>query len=721
VAVVGASPRLDQIGGRPLRFLLEKGYSGRVYPVDARRLEIGGVRCYPRIEDLPEAPDVALIMTRASLVPGSLEACARRGIPFAVVFAAGFAEASEGGRALEDRIRGIVEKTGLRVVGPNCYGCLNVVDGIPLGFAAPLGFETYPKGPVGLFSQSGAFGFSFLSAAAEEGVGFSYLVNTGNSVDVELGDFLEFAAEDRDTSVVAGYVEGIRDGVRFARAARSCLAAGKPVVLLKVGGVAASERAIHSHTGALAGSRAAFEAAAARLGVVTVRDPEELLDVTRALMARQAARWDRRPFSRRVAVITTTGASGILFAEAGEDLGLELPVPREETLARLSEVLPPYATPANPVDTTAAVLDRPRMLEDALGALENATEFGSAAVLLSMPGPELARPFAEGIRSGAVRFGRPVVAAVAAGPRYTEDFRALMAGGPIPVFASPRRAALALRAILDVEERFSRREAPWEPDAPCRGEVPEYLGAGGPCGEPAAKRFFSERGLPVPRGRIAASAADAVAATRELGVTPVVAKTGALRALHKAQRRLVRMGISSEEEALRAFEEIRAGARAAGLVEGGDSVLFEEERTGGGEVFLGARRDPAFGLLIGVGAGGSRVEARSAVCWELAPLDAGRVESLVSAVRSWGLLEGPDGTLRDADGLDRAIVDFYEAVRGLGERLVEAEVNPLAVFAEGGGVCALDAVLELAPVEAARSGGSEGLKGPGAREPSSAG
>jgi len=639
VAVVGASPRPDQIGGRPLRFLLEKGYRGRIYPVNARRAEIAGVRCYARIEDLPEAPDVALVMTRASLVPAALESCARQEIPFAVVFAAGFAEASEAGRALEARVRDVVERTGLRVVGPNCYGCLNVIDGIPLGFAAPLGFEAYPRGPVGLFSQSGAFGFSFFSAAAEEGVGFSYLLNTGNSVDVELNDFLEFAAADPDTAVVAGYVEGIRDGLRFARAARSCIAAGKPVVLLKVGGVAASERAIRSHTGALAGSRTAFEAAARRLGVLTVRDPEELLDVTKALVARHVARWSPPPFGRGVAVITTTGASGILFAEAAEGLGLELPDPNEETLARLREVLPPYATPANPVDTTAAVLDRPRMIEDALAALEGATEFGSAAVLLSMPGPELARAFSDGIHAGAAKFGRPVVAAVAAGPRYTADFRSLMAGGPVPVFDSPRRAAGALRAILRVEERFLVREVAWQPEASVVGEVPEYLVADGPCGEVVAKRFFSERGVPIPRGRVATSAEDVPSVAREMGL-PLVAKTSSPHVIHKAAGGLVRVGIRSEAEALGAFDRIRANARAAGLDEGGDGVLFEEERAGGAEVFLGARRDPTFGLLIGVGVGGTKVEALSAVRWEVAPLDPGRVAGLVEAARSWGLLHG---------------------------------------------------------------------------------
>jgi hypothetical protein len=340
-------------------------------------------------------------------------------------------------------------------------------------------------------------------------------------------------------------------------------------------------------------------------------------------------------------------------------------------------------------------------------------------VLLSMPGPELARPFAEGIHSGAARFGRPVVAAVAAGPRYVADFRSLMAGGPVPVFSSPRRAAVALRAILEVGARSTDRGIPWEPEAAVQGEVPPFLPVDGPCGEVAAKRFFSERGLPVPCGRVATSVEEVRATVRELAF-PLVAKTSAPPAVHKTARGLIQAGIRHETEALRAFERIRAATRAAGLVEGADgvladAVLFEEERAGGAEVFLAARRDPTFGLLIGVGVGGTKVEAVSAVRWELAPLDPGRVAGLIDAARSWRLLDGPGGP-RDASALRGAIVAFYEALRSLGERLVEGEINPLAVFAKGEGVSALDAALVLAPPP----GSPRVVRGPGDRAPSSA-
>jgi acyl-CoA synthetase (NDP forming) len=342
------------------------------------------------------------------------------------------------------------------------------------------------------------------------------------------------------------------------------------------------------------------------------------------------------------------------------------------------------------------------MLEEALSALDASTEFGSAAVLLSMPGPDLARPFAKGIQAGAARFGRPVVAAVAAGPRYTADFRDLMGSGPVPVFASPRRAAAALHALLKTDERLLQGDVNWQPEAPVHGSVPGYLAANGPAGEVAAKRFFADRGLPIPCGRVATSEEEAASAVRELEF-PLAAKTTAVHAIHKMAGGLVRIGIRDEVEALRAFGRIRANARAAGLVEGADGVLFEEERSGGAEVFMGALRDPTFGLLVGVGVGGTRVEALSAVRWELAPLDSDRVGSLVDAAAAWGLLHGSDGSPLDAAALGQAIVDFYEALRGLGDRLVEAEINPLAVFAEGDGVCVLDAVLELA-------------RGPGAEE-----
>jgi acyl-CoA synthetase (NDP forming) len=342
------------------------------------------------------------------------------------------------------------------------------------------------------------------------------------------------------------------------------------------------------------------------------------------------------------------------------------------------------------------------MIEEALAALEDADEFGSAAVLLSMPGPDLARPFFDGIQMGASSFGRPVVAAVAAGPGYTAEFRALMAEGPVPLFPSPRRAALALRAILDVEERIADRASSvqgsigWEPERSVEKDVPPHVPAQGPSSESAAKRFFAERGVPSPRGRVVTREDQLPLLSDELRF-PLVAKVSAPRVMHKAAAGLVQTGIRSEAESREAFDRIRTNAAAVGLEAEADGVLFEQERAGGSEVFLAARRDPTFGLLIGAGVGGTRVEVSKAVRWELAPLDATRAACLVDACRSWGLLEAPDGRRRDARALTEVIVAFYEAVSSLGDRLVEAEINPLAVFVEGEGVCALDAVLVLAP------------------------
>lgn len=426
--------------------------------MNPRSEEVAGLPCYATIEDLPETPDVALIVVRAARVPEALAACARRGVPFAIVFAAGFAEVGGPGEELEAQIREIVRSTGIRVVGPNCYGSLNVLRGIPLGFATPLELAEYPKGPIGLFSQSGAFGFGFFTMAIEAGLGFGYVLNSGNSVDVGVCDMLEFLAEDPDTRVVAAYVEGIRDEPRFAAAVRACLARGKPVVVLKVGRSEAAARASRAHTASETGDPRAFRALAERLGITLVDDPDELLDALKgfAYAFADPAGVPRLPEGRGVAVLTTSGASGILFAEAAESLGLRLPPLEGDALAGVAGVLPPYGTSANPIDTTAAILDRPNLVPEVLDAIREDRRFASAVVLVSTPTGPWARTLAGGIREAAGRFGRPVAVAVTSGEAYTTDFRRLMAEAGIPVFQSPHRAARALAALVEHAERRAR-------------------------------------------------------------------------------------------------------------------------------------------------------------------------------------------------------------------------------------------------------------------------
>lgn len=466
IAVVGASPRLDQIGGRPVRFLLEKGYGGRIFPVHPRCEEIAGLPCYATVEELPETPDVALVLVRAARVPDVLAACARRGVSFAVVFAAGFAETGGEGAALDARVREVVASTGMRVVGPNCYGSLNVVKDIPLGLATPFELKEIPRGPVGMFSQSGAFGFGFLTMAMEAGVGFSYVLNTGNSVDVGLCDMMEFLADDPDTRVVAAYVEGIADEARFSAAARACLDRDKPVVILRVGRTPAAARAARAHTASDTGDPEAFRALADELGIVLVRDPEELLDVLVGLAYAfgEASGASRLPEGPGVAVLTTSGASGILFAEAAEERGLRLPTLGGEALAHLRAVLPPFATAGNPIDTTAAVLDRPNLIPEVLDILSESPVFGSAAVMVSAPTGAWARVLAEGIRDAATRFGRPLFVSVLSGRAYTAAFRREMADAGIPVFQSPHRLVRALAALVKHASRRSHAGSPVSED-----------------------------------------------------------------------------------------------------------------------------------------------------------------------------------------------------------------------------------------------------------------
>ncbi len=703
IAIVGASPRPEHLTGRPVGFLLDRGYRGRIYPVNPRCHQIAGLDCYPRIQDLPEVPDVVLILLKAALVPDALAASAALGAPFAMVFSSGFSEAGEQGADLENQIRELLSVSEMRIVGPNCYGSLNLLDEIPLGLATPFGLEEYPRGSVGLFSQSGAFGYGLLTMAMESAVGFTYVLNSGNSVDLGLCDMMEFFAEDPDTRLVAAYVEQIGDGVRFAHAAQACLSRGKPVVMMKVGHSRVAARAALSHTASLSGSETAFQAAADRIGITTVSDPHEFVDVMSTFDTQLPPRPSGRPHEdvSRVAAITTSGASGIMFADAIADLDLSLPQLEGRTLQELVKALPSYATATNPIDTTGMTLSHPELLERVLRVLGHEPVIGSAVVMVSAAKGESAEHLSDSIKRGAQDFGKPVFVTVIGGETYGAEFTRHMSDSGIPLFRSPQRAAKALAELSKHRRRLEVPVTPWQPDL--RGgaaPIPSYLPEEGPCGEVLAKRLLAESGVPVPTGRIAGSADEARSTAMEL-TGPLVAKAVATGVLHKYRNGLVLVGIHGPDQAGKAFQVLIERRAELDLDDKG-GVLFEEHQGAGLEMFLGARYDPLFGSLVGVGVGGALVEVVRDIRWAVVPANRDEAADLIRSTRAYRvLIEETSQPSSDIEALTDTLTDFSRVVFDLGPRLCELEVNPLLVLPRNGGAIALDAVLVLAPLRPA--------------------
>ncbi len=347
VAVVGASNDLTRIGGQPIKLLTEFGYQGKVYPVNPKYPEIKGLACYPDIASVPKPCDVALVALSSQHVLGVIEQCGAAGIPFAIVLSAGFSEIGGDGIALQEKLRATARRCGVRVIGPNCLGMLNLKDNARIGFGGTVQLKTLIPGPCAMVTQSGGFGFGVVATAAYYGVGFNYAISTGNEADVSMLDLTEFFLERSEVESVVMFMEGVTDGRRLIALGARALELGKPILAWKVGNTDIGRQAAASHTARMTASYELFQTAFRRGGFVEVRDIDDLIDALKAFRTR------RLPRGNRVGVVTLSGGAGVLLADRCVEHGLELPALADATSSKLRELVVSYASVANPVDATA--------------------------------------------------------------------------------------------------------------------------------------------------------------------------------------------------------------------------------------------------------------------------------------------------------------------------------------------------------------------------------
>jgi acetate---CoA ligase (ADP-forming) len=357
IAIVGASEDPRRIGGQPVKGLTQYGYQGSVYPVNPGHATIQGLKAYSDIRDVPQPCDVALIALPADKVPDVIAQCGEAAIPFAIVLSAGFAEL--GRQDLQDKLADVIRVSGVRVVGPNCTGLLNLKDNVYSGFGAGFRNPNLKRGPVAMVTQSGGFGYSVVAFAESEGVGFSHMLATGNEVDLTSMDMVEHLLATDDVEIIVCYMEGIRDGRRLRRVGARALACGKPIVVWKVGNTAQGRKAAVSHTANLTSDYALYKAAFHEGGFIEISDTYDLVDVVRALQQH------RLPRGNRVGILTTSGGAGVVLTDLCEEQGLSLAELTEETARTLKELGGSFAAVSNPVDLSARLAGDPVAFNDA--------------------------------------------------------------------------------------------------------------------------------------------------------------------------------------------------------------------------------------------------------------------------------------------------------------------------------------------------------------------
>lgn len=684
IAIVGASADFGKVNGRPLKHLLDKGYAGRILPVNPKYGQIAGLPCVPSIAALPEAADLAIVAVPAAEVPDSIDALGRRGVRAAVVFSSGFGETGPEGRVLEQRVAALARRHGLALCGPNCLGFVNAFDKVYATFSQYADGETGP-GPVAFVTQSGAFGTAIAALARQRGLGLGYFINTGNQADLDFAELMLAVIDDPRIRVAAGYLEGLEDGASLIRLAERCHALGKPLVLTKVGRMASGQRAAASHTGALAVADAVFDAVVRQHGVLRARNEEQMLDMLQALSQQ------RRAEGRGLGIATQSGGAGVMMADRAEEVGLAVPELGEATQERLLQVMPAFGAAGNPVDVTGQFVARPELLRESVIALldDPAVHIGIVWLqLMTAHVDTLVRIFCE-IRD---RSRKPWFVCWVAAPEAA--LQRLRAEG-IVVFSAGERAVEAAAALARHGEFLHRHaRATAALPAPTPADLADAVDAvEGVQPSVQATAWLRAAGVPMAPVALARSADEAVALWRAAG-RAVALKIESPDITHKTEVGGVLLGLDDEAAVRAAFDTLLARARQQRPQARLDGVLVQAMAGGHLELVVGVQRDPAFGPVVMVGFGGVLVEVLKDVAFRRAPFDDDEALAMLAELRMAPLLDGVRGQPAvDRRAIARLLAGLSRWAAAMQPRLAELDLNPVRVGPEG--PLAVDCVMVL--------------------------
>ncbi|MBP8308131.1 MAG: acetate--CoA ligase family protein [Burkholderiaceae bacterium] len=682
VAIVGASADATKTSGRPVSYLVKHGFAGDIFPINPKVERIGELRCYPDVASLPAVPDVGIVLLGAERAHLAVRELAARGTAAAIVLASGYTETGEAGARRQQQL---IEAAGsMRLLGPNTIGLVNLTDHIVLSASGALEMDHFPAGAIGVVSQSGGILGSLLSRAAARGIGLSKLISTSNEADLEMADFIDRLADDEATRVIALYVETVRNPEKFRAAALKAARAGKPVVAFKIGRSQAGAQAAVSHTGALAGSDRMYDALFRQTGVIRAQTFDGLLDIPAALATGRSLR------GRRVAILTSTGGAGTLVSDSLGVAGFETPAPDAATATALRALQTGdhAALDRNPIDVTLAGL-QPDLLRGAIRALLASPSYDALAIIVGSSGLAMPELMAGAIQDCLPLSDKPVIAYVSP---HAPEVGAVLTKRGVPAFSIAESCTVALAGMLQA----SQWQAP--PAAPL-GAAPVSVDdlPAGSLDEAQAKQLFARFGVPCARDIVVTSPSEAEQAARALG-GPVVLKILSAEITHKSDVGGVAVNLAAEQvgdrlTSMAAQVQARAGVRP-------QRFLVQPMVSGGTELILGMHRDP-LGTAILLGMGGITAELFRDTVMRLLPQRGGlsRDDALEMAreLKTWPLLDGYRGRPKaDVESLVSAIVAFSQMAAQLGERLIEAEINPLFVLPAGQGVCAADGVVVLA-------------------------
>ncbi len=691
IAVIGASKDPQKVGYAVLNNITKYNFTGEVFPINPKPEEILGHKTYQRMEDIGKDVDLAVIAIPARMVPQALRDCIEKGVKSAVIISAGFKEAGTAGIVLEEELRALVRKSGIRVLGPNCLGIINTANNLNATFAAGM----LPEGRLSFFSQSGALGIAILDWAIGNKIGFSKFISLGNKADLNETDFIEYFIDDPETDIILGYIEDVVDGRKFLEIAQKATKV-KPIILIKSGGTRAGARAASSHTGALAGSENAFNAAFKQTGIMRADGIEDLFETAKAFNSKKL------PVGNNLLILTNAGGPGIIAADTAEKIGINLPQLSRETVEQLMSVLPKNASLYNPIDIIGdATAER---YSDVLDKVVNDSNIDGILIILTPQAVINVEDTAHVVIGSSEKTDKPLITSFMGEERVRSSVEMLKTAS-LSNFSYPEPAVRAFKRLSDF--------ALWKRKKP---QIPVEIHADKAVvktilkdalinkqyqfAEDGSREILTAYGFTFPEKYLARTSDEAAAAASRIGF-PVVMKIASPDILHKTDIGGVRLGIASRKDSKEAFSEITANARKfmpSAFING---VTVYETIPAGKEVILGITYDRTFGHMVMFGLGGIYVEVLKDVSFRIVPVSLSDAHEMIGEIRAIQLLKGVRGEKPADIGIIAESIVRLSSLASDFPLIQELDINPLVVHDKG--AIALDARIIISQDEKGES------------------
>ncbi|OGW13241.1 MAG: hypothetical protein A3G93_10850 [Nitrospinae bacterium RIFCSPLOWO2_12_FULL_45_22] len=698
IAIYGCSPDSGNlIVNMPLHLLQKSGYPGKIFPINPKYEEVWGLRCYPSVSDIPiKDLDLAFILLSYGRVIEVLEECGRCGVKAAIIGAGGFAEVGNDGLNRQETIREIVCRTGIRVMGPNCLGIVNLSDGIFATFAPVHDLNLIP-GRVGVIAQSGSLAISLVNRLLDKGVGSSYLISTGNEVDLEVCDFLEYLLHDPNIDIIGAFIESFKNPKRFLALADQAIALKKILVILRAGNSEEGARAILAHTGALAGSSQVYKAALKQKGVIMAQSYDDLVGIIKILAKTKLPKGDR------LGIMTTSGGSAAVMADNCAFVGIRIPhltPPIQEEIGKLQT----FGTPQNPLDLTGQVASDPKLYKKCLDLLLQDDNIDALLLIFTNIFGNLGKGILESIGELLPIAKKPIIGMVTGGS-MTDDCIKPAEKGPLPIF---RRFYECLRSIKAVAD-YARFKEKWEGEKSQKERKPEEIfspvdlelvreglkAKRGVLTEEESKSLLAKYDIPMTREGLANSLDEARQLAKDIGY-PVAMKVISPQIPHKTEAQVIQLNVANERELEQYYQPLLKKARAYHTQVEIKGVLIQEMILGGTEIIVGIARDASFGPTVLFGLGGIYTEILKDVSLRVVPIGRDEAHEMVQEIRGYEILAGARGRPKgDIKATVEVIWKLSQLARDLSDLVLAVDINPLIVLEEGKGVKAVDALIQL--------------------------